>query len=117
MRTRRIGCIQIPWNPREREAEREILPLAGDLGLGVIAMRPFGEGALLRHVPSAQDLERLGGGSWPQVLLRWCRSDPRVHVPIPATRSPEHARANAAAGDGPALDPDQRALVERLAAG
>jgi aryl-alcohol dehydrogenase-like predicted oxidoreductase len=116
MRTRRIGCIQIPWNPREREAAHRILPLADDLGLGVIAMRPFGEGGLLRGAPSAAELAPLGGGSWPQVLLRWCRSDPRVHVPIPATRNPDHARANAAAADGPALDAEQRALVEQLAA-
>jgi aryl-alcohol dehydrogenase-like predicted oxidoreductase len=114
MRTRRIGCIQIPWNPREREAEREILPLAADLGLGVIAMRPFGEGDLLRRVPSREELAALGGGSWTDALLRWCLSDPRVHVPIPATRDPDHARANASTGSS--LDAEQRAIVEQLAA-
>ncbi len=58
-----------------------------------------------------------GARSWPEALLRWCLSDPRAHVPIPATRDPRHARANAEAGDGRTLDPDQRALVERIAGG
>jgi hypothetical protein len=38
-----------------------------------------------------------------------------VHVAIPATSSPEHARSNAAAGGGPWFDDEQRRLVERLA--
>jgi hypothetical protein len=36
-------------------------------------------------------------------------------VVIPATTNPEHARANAAAGEPPWFGPEERRLVERLA--
>lgn len=115
MRTGRIDAIQIPYSPAERDAEREILPLAQELGLGVIAMRPLGEGQLLLE-PTDAELAELGTGSWAEALLKWGLSDPRVHCVIPATRSVAHVIANASAGDEPSLDAERRALVQRIAA-
>lgn len=116
MHTGRVRCIQVPYNPHERAVERTVLPLADELGLGVIVMRPFAEGALLRRPPSdLGPLRELGLSSWPQALLAWTLSDPRVHVAIPATSSPDHARSNAEAGALPALAEEGRRIVERLA--
>ena len=115
MRTGRIDAIQIPLNPREREAERELLPLAEELGLGVIVMEPLGGAGSLIPAPDHEQLAALGDLTWAQALLKWALSDPRVAAVLPATRDPAHARENAAAGSPPWLGPEERRLVEELA--
>ena len=118
LRTGRFQTLQIPLNPRERTAERELLPLAAELGVAVIVMEPFDSGALLQRPPRPEQLAPLrafGVETWPQALLKWALSDPRVDLVIPATSKPERTAENAAAGEPPWLGPDERALVERLA--
>jgi diketogulonate reductase-like aldo/keto reductase len=115
LRTRRFDTVQIPLNPCERECERELLPLAAELGVAVIVMVPLGEGELVRRSPPPEVLAELGVATWAQALLKLALSDERVDVVIPATRRPEHARENAAAGSQPWYDDEQRKLVERFA--
>ncbi len=118
--TGRFDTVQVPFNPFEREAEQRILPLAEEQGIAVIVMRPLGgsDGLHLRRGPAPRELEPLrefGVETWPQALLKWALSDPRVDLVIPATSRPERVVENAAAGSPPWFSPDKRALVERLA--
>jgi aryl-alcohol dehydrogenase-like predicted oxidoreductase len=118
MKTGRVSAIQIPYNPLQRDVEREILPLAQDLNLGVVVMRPFGEGGLFRRVPSATELAPLapfGITTWAQALLKWGLSDRRCHVAIPATSNPERMTENAAAGSPPWFGEQERDYIARLA--
>ena len=118
MRSGLFSVVQLPYSPVERECERQLLPLAEELGIAVIAMRPLGDKSQLRRPPSAEELAplwELGVETWPQALVKWALSDQRVDLVIPATSRPDRATSNAAAGSPPWLDAEARALVERLA--
>jgi aryl-alcohol dehydrogenase-like predicted oxidoreductase len=118
LRTQRFGAVQLPYNPRERGCERELLPLAAELGLPVLVMMPLGSGRLVARPPAAAALEPLrpfGVETWAQALLKWALSDERVDAVLPATKRPERVRENAAAGSPPWFGPDERSYVARLA--
>jgi len=112
-----IDMVQIPYNLLDREVEKKILPLCGELGLGVLIMEPLGTGALAKKSPAPEQIEPFfdhGITTWPQVCLKWILSDPRVTSVIPATTSPQHLRENALAGDGPWFDEKEREAIAEL---
>jgi hypothetical protein len=79
------------------------LPLADELGLGlgVLLMRPLGEGQLMRRPPSPAELAPLrpfGVTTWAQALIKWGLSDLRVHVSLTATSQPGQLTETAAGG-------------------
>jgi aryl-alcohol dehydrogenase-like predicted oxidoreductase len=118
MRSGRVGFVQVPYNARETSVTREVLPLAEELGLGVIVMVPLGSGRLVRNAPPPERLEPLrefGVETWAQALLKYVLSDRRVSCAIPATSSPQRMKENAAAGDPPWFGEKERRYVEELA--
>jgi aryl-alcohol dehydrogenase-like predicted oxidoreductase len=114
MKTERLDMVQIPYNPLRRAAERELLPLAESMGLGVFVMSPLQQGILDRR-PSPAQLEQLGVETWAQAILKWIASEPRVSTVLTATQVVNHVRENAVAGDPPFFTAEQRALVVRIA--
>ena len=116
----RVDVIQVPYNPLQRQVEHEILPLAAELDLAVLIMRPFGGGELMRMTPTPQalaPLKEFGVTTWAQALLKWVLSDRRCHVAIPATSSQAHLDGNLAAASPPWFGEKERDLVGRLASG
>ena len=116
MRTQPIDCVQLSYNPLDREAEQRLLPLAQERGIAVLVNRPFREGALLadlqRH-PLPGWAAELGCDGWAQAVLKFIVSHPAVTCAIPATRQVAHVRQNLGAARGAMPD---AALRARMAA-
>jgi aryl-alcohol dehydrogenase-like predicted oxidoreductase len=77
MRTGRLDMIQLPYNPRLRDAERRVLPLAAELGLGVLIHSPLRFGVLSKRLEK-RELGEFGVRTVAQAVLKWIASDPRV---------------------------------------
>lgn len=123
-----IDTLQVRYNILEREAERILLPMAQQYGVGVIVRIPllFGllTGKFNRHSRFSSDdhrhmtlspeklanyldqLEKIEplyarypDQSKAQVSLRFCISHPACHVAIPGAKTPEQVADNCAASD------------------
>jgi diketogulonate reductase-like aldo/keto reductase len=103
--------IQIYYSIVTRQAEERLLPLAADLGIGVIVNRPFETADLFGRVrgkrlpPWAQELECT---SWAQFFLKFILSHTAVTCVIPATGNAMHLMTNRSAGYGPLPDAHMR---------
>ena len=106
MRQGWVDAVQIPYNVLNRSVEDELLPLAEDLGTGVLVMEPLQKGRWvleLKEQPDLAPLRDYGIGTWAQALLAWVVSDRRVSSTIPTTTRPERIQENAQAADAAEL--------------
>ncbi len=109
-----VDFIQINYSVGEREAEQQLLPLALERGIAVIANRPFAGGDVLRRVrnqPLPSWASQIDCTSWAQLLLKFVVSHPAITCAIPATAKLEHLRDNMKAGLGRMPDKKMRALI------
>jgi aryl-alcohol dehydrogenase-like predicted oxidoreductase len=102
--------VQIDYSIDDREAERRILPLAGEVKAGVLTALPFGRGRLFRAVRGKEfpDWAQAFAESWAQFFLKYLLADPRVTAVIPGTADAAHMTDNLGAIRGPLPDADQR---------
>jgi aryl-alcohol dehydrogenase-like predicted oxidoreductase len=136
--------IQVVYNMLEREPETELLPMAQEKGIGIIARVPLASGFLTgkftpetRFAPNDHRsrtyppekirtmVTQIGkldfltegqGTTLAQAALQYCLAHPAVSAVIPGAKTPEQARANAAASDGVLLTPAEVARVRAVLA-
>jgi len=111
LRSGQYDFLQVNYSLAESESEKELLPLAQELGVAVIANRPFAEGAMFRRVrgkPLPPWAAELGIASWAQYFLKCIVAHPAVTCAIPGTGTPEHMADNLKAGFGVLPDEAQR---------
>jgi diketogulonate reductase-like aldo/keto reductase len=114
MRGGEFGFVQFNYSMAEREAERKLLPLAAELGMGVVINRPFSQGDLFPRVkgkPLPAWASELDCASWAQFFLKWILGHPAVTCVIPGTRLVVHMKDNLGAGRGRLPDAKQRARM------
>ncbi|MGY6519526.1 MAG: aldo/keto reductase [Lysobacteraceae bacterium] len=116
-----LDVVQVDYAIDNREAAERILPLAADLGIGVLANLPFGRGRVFqalggRRLPDWA--QALGISSWAQFALKYVVSHPAVSCAIPGTATRAYAEDNFGAALGALPDSDtRRRMVDLLEAG
>jgi aryl-alcohol dehydrogenase-like predicted oxidoreductase len=107
--------VQFSYNIGNRDAERELLPLATDRGIAVLVNRPYARGSLFRKTkghPLPDWAADFNCGSWGQFFLKYVVSHPAVTCAIPATSKVHHMEDNMQAGFGRLPDRTQRQRME-----
>ena len=111
IRAEPIDFVQFAYSIGGRAAERDLLPLCAERGVGVIVNRPFGTGSLFSRVRGKALpawASELGCASWSQFFLKYILGHPAVTCAIPATSRPEHMCDNLAAATGGLPNRDER---------
>ncbi|WP_205473409.1 aldo/keto reductase [Nocardioides sp. SYSU D00038] len=140
--THPIAAIQTEWSVFSRDIEQHTVPVARELGIGLVPYSPLGRGLLTgairglddvpdrlrgreRFVPGALETNLLLAGTVReiaaelavepgQVAIAWVLAQGDDVVPIPGTKQADRARSNARSVDV-VLTAEQRARLDGLA--
>jgi aryl-alcohol dehydrogenase-like predicted oxidoreductase len=133
-----ISAIQMEWSLNTRDLEQTVVPVARELGVGIVAYSPLGRGLLTGAITA----ETLVAGDWrlnnprfsqdnlekniatnffelaakrqctpAQLALAWVLARGPDVVPIPGTKNPDRIVENAGAA-GIKLTPEECAEIE-----
>ena len=119
MRKYPMDFVQVNYSLGDRSAEAEVLPLAQERKIAVMAAVPLGGGRNLlinqvgnRSLPTWA--AEFGISSWSQFFLKYVVSHPAVTCAIPGSSKLEHLEDNQAAGHGRLPDAATRRKMEEL---
>jgi aryl-alcohol dehydrogenase-like predicted oxidoreductase len=117
MREYPLDFVQVDYSLANRDAAANVLPLAQERHIAVLANIPFGFGSVLRQaqlrrLPDwAADLDVT---SWSQFLLKYVISHPAVTCVIPGSTKVAHLEENQRAGRGRLPDAAMRRRMEEV---
>jgi aryl-alcohol dehydrogenase-like predicted oxidoreductase len=123
MRSEPLDFIGIDYAVDNRSAADMVLPLAQELGIGVLVYAPFGRTRMWGRIgdrPVPEWAAAFGADSWARFMLKFAAAHPAVTCVTPATSRAEHMLDNLGGGVGRMPDEDELArmveVVERLPA-
>ena len=117
IKTRDYDFVQLNYSIAERDAESSILPLAQQMGVAVIANRPFAQSSLFSRVRGKTVpawAAEFDCTTWAQFFLKYIVSHPALTCAIPATNKPQHLLDNMGAGYGRLPDQQTRQKMASL---
>jgi aryl-alcohol dehydrogenase-like predicted oxidoreductase len=117
MRQYPLDFVQVDYSLANRDAASNVLPLAMERRVAVLANIPFGFGSVLRQAQArklpdwAADIDVT---SWSQFLLKYVIAHPAVTCVIPGSTKVEHLEQNQLAGRGRLPDEALRKKMEEI---
>jgi aryl-alcohol dehydrogenase-like predicted oxidoreductase len=121
MRRLPMDFIQVDYSLANRSTAQEVLPLAVQKGIAVIADSPFGGRRAAASVfaqvagkPLPDWAAAIQVTSWSQLFLKYVVSHPAITCTDPGTTSVDHLADNMAAGRGAMPDAPLRQKMEAL---
>jgi len=103
MRNEPLDFIGIDYAVDNRGVEENILPLAMEKKIGVLAYAPFGRTSLFRRaqgVPVPEWAKEFDATTWAQFFLKWIVSNPAITAVTPATSQAKNMIDNIGGGIG-----------------
>ncbi len=118
MRSYPVDFIEVDYSIADRDAARELLPLAQQRRVAVIADVPLGGRrasnlATVSGKPLPGFVAGLGVSDWAQLLLKYVISHPAITCTIPGSTRVDHLEDNQAAGRGAPMDAAMRMQLEQ----
>ncbi len=117
MRRETLDFIQVNYSLAARGSAEEILPLAADRGMAVLANVPYGRGRLFSAVgdrPLPDWAAEFDCESWGHFFLKYILGHPAVTCVIPGTAKPSYARDSMGAAMGRLPDAATRKKMEEF---